>query len=71
MINQQNKWGANRPQVATCSLGCLQPLPVLSFLFFLSLFLFFLFLFLLKLGHRIHLPWTGGQQVEVNQNANS
>lgn len=57
-------------KVTTCYLDYLQLLPLL--LFFLSLFLLFLlFLFLLPLGHRIHLPGTGGQQVEVNQKANS
>ena len=56
-------------KVTTCYLDYLQLLPLL--LFFLPLFLLFLSLFLLPLGHRIHLPGTGGQQVEVNQKANS
>lgn len=57
-------------KVTTCYLDYLQLLPLL--LFFLSLFLlFFLSLFLHPLGHGIHLPGTGGQQVEVNQKANS
>ena len=52
-------------KVTTCYLDYLQLLSLLLFLLFL------LSLFLLPLGHRIHLPGTGGQQVEVNQKANS
>ncbi|MFB0551185.1 MAG: hypothetical protein ACETVV_01270 [Nitrososphaeria archaeon] len=59
-------WGVNMLKVTTCYLDYLQLLSLLLFLF-----LFLLSLFLLPLGHRIHLPGTGGQQVEVNQKANS